>query len=96
MITCPTGAIFVSPKIFMHQSKFIFHTTMIVFSVTNFLYEHKFANIQAGYVHIFLQKYECYKGKNTSADSQIFNFSKMARIAFLTMVKRFRTPFLTL
>ena len=26
----------------------------------------------------FLQKYERYTGKNTSADSQIFKFSKMA------------------
>ena len=53
VITCPAGAIFVSPKIFMHQSKFIFHTTMIVFSVTNFLYEHKFAKIRAEYERIF-------------------------------------------
>ena len=35
--------------------------------------------------HFFLQKYDRYTGKNTSAESQIFNFSKMARIAFLTM-----------
>ena len=35
----------------------------------------------------FLQKYECHTGKNTSADSQIFNFSKMARIAFLKLLK---------
>ena len=44
----------------------------------------------------FLQKYERYTSKNTNADSQIFNFSKMARIDFLTMPKRFTTPFLTL
>ena len=36
-------------------------------------------------VHCFWQKYEGYSGKNTTADSQIFKFSKMARIAFLTM-----------
>ena len=28
----------------------------------------------------FLQKCECYMGENTSADSQMFNFSKMERI----------------
>ena len=44
----------------------------------------------------FLQKFERYTGKNRSTDSQIFKFSKMARIAFSTIPKRFRTPFLTL
>ena len=53
------------------------------------------ANLQekGGIKAHFLQKYERYTGKNTSADSQIFNFSQMARIAFLTMSKRFRTVF---
>ena len=39
---------------------------MSVYSVTNSLYERKFAKIQAGYERIFLQKYERYTGKKTA------------------------------
>ena len=42
----------------------------------------------------FLQKYERYTGKNTSADRQIFNFSKMAWIAFLKILSL--RPFISL
>ena len=44
----------------------------------------------------FLQKYERYTGKITRADSEIFNFSNMARIVFLTVPKRSRSLFLIL
>ena len=56
-------------------------------SVTNSLCERKFAKIQAGYKRIFfLQKYERYTGKNTSADSQIFHFSKWQKLSSLVAV----------
>ena len=72
------SVIFFSEKVISYGQKhaFLEAEDLVPPSATNLIQERKFAKIQAGYDRIFMQKYERYMGKNTSADSQLFNFQK--------------------